>query len=128
MIAFKQFSSGLCAAALLLASAAASAQTGDAAVPPAAAAKQAGEMASSADPARWSQDDGTRASHLATLKKEIGAAQAEALSDCTRQGQHAGSACVAAARARYQKDMAGAAAQVDTAPDGSVTTTVTKAR
>lgn len=128
MIAFKQFYTALCAAALLLASAAASAQTSDATVPPAAAVKQAGEVASGADPARWSQDDSTRASRLATLKKEIGAAQAEALSACTRQGQNAGSACVAAARARYQKDMAGAEAQVDTAPGGSVTTTVTKTR
>ena len=118
----------LCAAALLAASMSAFAQTADATVAPAAAAKQAGEVASGADPARWTRDDGTRASRLATLKKEIGAAQAEELSACARQAATARSSCVATARARYQTDMAGAEAQVDTAPGGSVTTTVTKTR
>ncbi|WP_332877589.1 hypothetical protein [Massilia sp. S19_KUP03_FR1] len=125
MFQFKYFSTGLCAAALLLASAAAFAQTSDATVPPAAAARQASDVASGADPARWTQDDTTRASRLAILRKEIGAAQAEALSACAKQVPAARGACVAAAKARYQQDMAGADAQVDTAPGGSVTTTVT---
>lgn len=126
MIHSSKVMSAFCLSALL-ASAAAAAQTSDATVPP-AAAKQASEVASGADPARWTQDDATRASRLATLKKEIGAAQAEALGACAKQAANARSACVAAARARYQQDMAGAEAQVDTAPGGSVTTTVTTTR
>lgn len=121
----KQILSSLCAAALLAASTAAFAQTSDATVPPAAAAKQASEVTSGADPVRWSMDDGSRASRLATLKKEIGAAQAEALSACAKQAANARSGCVATARATYQKDMAAADQQVDTAPGGSVTTTRT---
>lgn len=120
--------SALCGAALLLASMTASAQNTDTTVPPAAAAKQASEMASGADPARWNQEDGSRASRLSTLKKEIGAAQAEAQRACARQAASARNACLAAARATYQKDMAAAPAQVDTAPGGSVTTTVTKSQ
>jgi type VI protein secretion system component VasK len=115
----------LCAAALLAASTAAFAQTSDASVPPAAAAKQASEVASGADPVRWSMDDGSRATRLATLKKEIGAAQAEALAACAKQAADTRNSCVAAARATYLKDMAAAGQQVDTAPGGSVTTTRT---
>ena len=115
----------LCAAALLVASATAFAQTSDATVPPAAAAKQASEVASNADPVRWSMDDGSRATRLANLKKEIGAAQAEALAACAKQAADTRSGCVAAARATYQKDMATTEKQVDTAPGGSVTTTRT---
>jgi hypothetical protein len=117
--------SALCGALLFATSAATFAQTSDATVPPAAAAKQASEVASGADPVRWSMDDGSRATRLATLKKEIGAAQAEALAACAKQAADARSACVATARATYQKDMAAAGQQVDTAPGGSVTTTRT---
>ena len=113
---------------LLVAGTAAVAQTSDATVPPAAAAKQSGEVASGADPARWTRNDDTRTERVATLKKEIGAAQAEALRACEAGAASARSACVAAARTRYQQDMAGADAQVDSAPGGSVTTTVTKTR
>lgn len=116
----------LCTAALLSASTAALAQTSDAAVPPAAAAKQASEVASGSDPARWYKDDGSRAAQLAALKKEIGAAQAEARRACAKQPANARAACLDEARATYQRDMAGADAQVDAAPGGSVTTTVTK--
>ena len=120
--------SALCGAAFLLTSMAASAQNTDTTVPPAAAAKQASEMASGADPARWNQEDGSRAGRLATLKKEIGAAQAEAQRACAKQAAGARRACMATAKATYQKDMAAAPAQVDMAPGGSVTTTVTKSQ
>jgi hypothetical protein len=116
----------LCAVALLSAGAAALAQTSDTTVPPAAAARQASEVASGADPARWYQDDGSRAAQLAALKKEIGAAQAEAQRACAKRPADARAACLADAKATYQRDMAGADAQVDAAPGGSVTTTVTK--
>jgi hypothetical protein len=112
--------------ALLSTSTAAFAQSGDAAVPPAAAAKQASEVAGGSDPARWYKDDGSRAAQLAALKKEIGAAQAEAQRACAKQPANARAACLADAKATYQRDMAGADAQVDAAPGGSVTTTVTK--
>jgi hypothetical protein len=116
----------LCALLFLSASAAAMAQSGDATVPPAAAAKQTGEVASGADPARWHQQDDSRAARLATLKKEIGAAQAEAQRACAKGEASTRSSCMAEAKATYQRDMAGAETQVDTAPGGSVTTTVTK--
>lgn len=122
------FPTTLLVTALLAASAAAAAQSTDASVPPAAAAKQAAEVTSGADPARWYQDDATRAQRLATLKKEIGAAQAEAQRACAKQAAGARSACLADAKATYQKEMAGAETQVDTAPGGSVTTTVTKVK
>ena len=122
------FRATLIATTLLLASAAAMAQTSDATVPPAAAAKQASEVASGADPARWYKDDGSHAAQLATLKKEIGAAQAEAQRACAKQPASARAGCLADAKATYARDMAGADAQVDTAPGGTVTTTVTKTR
>ena len=115
----------LLASALLCASAATLAQTSDASVPPAAAAKQASEVASGADPARWYKDDGSHAAQLAALKKEIGAAQAEAQRSCAKQPASARAGCLADARATYTRDMAGADAQVDAAPGGTVTTTVT---
>jgi hypothetical protein len=117
----------LCAL-LLLSAGAAVAQSGDTTVPPAAAARQAGEVAGGTDPARWHQQDDSRAARLATLKKEIGAAQAEAQRACAQQEASTRSSCVAEAKATYQRDMAGAEAQVDAAPGGSVTTTVTKTR
>ena len=116
----------LCTAALFVVSTAAFAQTNDALVPPAAAAKQASEVASGSDPARWYKDDGSRAAQLAALKKEIGAAQAEAQRACARQHANTPAACLADAKATYQSEMGGADAQVDAAPGGSVTTTVTK--
>ena len=108
------------------ASIAAMAQSTDTTVPPAAAAKQAGDVASGADPARWHQQDDSRPARLATLKKEIGAAQAEAQRACATQAAGTRAGCLAEAKATYQRDMAGAEAQVDAAPGGSVTTTVTK--
>jgi hypothetical protein len=116
----------LCATALFALSLAATAQSNDTSVPPAAAAKQSSEVASGADPARWHQQDDSRAARLATLKKEIGAAQAEAQRACAKQAASARGACMTEAKATYQHDMAGAESQVDMAPGGSVTTTVTK--
>lgn len=116
----------LCTTALLSASMAASAQSSDTNVPPAAAARQSGEVASGGDPARWHQQDDSRAARMATLKKEIGAAQAEAQRACATQAANARSGCLAEAKATYQRDMAGAEAQLDSAPGGSVTTTITK--
>lgn len=113
---------------LLAASAAASAQTGDTTVPPAAAAQQSSEIASGADPARWHQDDASRAGRLTTLKKEIGAAQEEAKRACNKLAAGERSSCLADARATYVKEMATAETQVDAAPGGSVTTTVTKSK
>jgi hypothetical protein len=115
-----------CAALLAAASITAIAQSSDATVPPAAAAKQAGEVQSGADPARWHQQDDSRAARLATLKKEIGAAQAEAQRACSKEAASTRASCLADAKATYERDMAGAQAQVDAAPGGSVTTTVTK--
>jgi hypothetical protein len=116
----------LCATALFALSLAATAQSNDTSVPPAAAAKQSSEVASGADPARWHQQDDSRAARLATLKKEIGAAQAEAQRACAKQAASARGACMTEAKATYQHDMADAESQVDMAPGGSVTTTVTK--
>jgi hypothetical protein len=121
------FVRALCGSALLAASASAFAQTSDATVPPAAAAKQASEIASGADPARWHDDDASRASRLATLKKEIGAAHAEAQRACARQAAGDRAACMADAKATYMKEMANAETQVDAAPGGSVTTTISRA-
>lgn len=114
------------ATALLAATSTVMAQTSDATVPPAAAAKQANEVASGADPARWHEGDASWAARLATLKKEIGAAQAEAQRACAKQDASRRSSCLADAKATYNRDMAGAKAQVDAAPGGSVTTTITK--
>jgi hypothetical protein len=122
------FTRTLSASALLFASATGFAQTSDAVVPPAAAAKQSAEVTSGADPARWYKDDGSRATRLAILKKEIGAAQAEAQRACGKLQASARAGCMADAKATYAKEMAGAEAQVDAAPGGSVTTTVTKVK
>lgn len=104
------FRAALSACVLLAASAAAQVQdqpSTDRDVPPAAAAKQAAEIARG-DPARWYKEDKTFAAHLRTLQKEIGAAQAEALTACRSlpAGERAG--CVRDARATYRHDMSSA--------------------
>lgn len=102
----------LCAA--LLAAAAAQAQnqpSSDRDVPPAAAHQQAAEIARG-DPARWYKEDKTMAAHLRTLRKEIGAAQAEALAACRNKPAAQRSGCVREARAIYQHDMAKARSDV----------------
>ncbi|MES2160690.1 MAG: hypothetical protein V4476_06005 [Pseudomonadota bacterium] len=61
------------------------------------------------DPPRWYQDDASPAAQLRTLRKEIGAALAEATIAC-KQGPAADrGACLKEARATYQQDMANAA-------------------
>lgn len=84
----------------------AAAQAGsDATVPAPAASKQAREMASG-DPARWYQEDATAAQRMRTRQKEIGAALNEAKNAC-RQGPAAERpACLKAAQATWQQDMA----------------------
>ncbi len=58
------------------------------------------------DPPRWTQPDRTQAAQLATLRKEINAALAEALEACKQQGAGANSDCVKEARATARDDMA----------------------
>lgn len=98
---------------LLVAMVAAKAQTpsSDASVDPATAAKQAREIARG-DPNRWFKEDMSGQARLRTLQKEIGAAQHEALFACQKGPARERSACVKEARAIYQRDMAGAPAQV----------------
>jgi hypothetical protein len=98
------------ACALLTIGAAAAAQDGDRNVNPVAANQQAAEIARG-DPARWYRDDTTAAERLRTLKKEIGAALQEAQNACRAEPKAGRAACMAAARATWQQDMAAAAAQ-----------------
>jgi hypothetical protein len=98
---------GLVAACVFAgAGAGANAQTNsDATVAPAAAARQAREIAGG-DPVRWYREDTTGAEHMRTRQKEIGAALDEAKKAC-RQGPAADrQACLKAAQAAWQKDMA----------------------
>ncbi|RFP15869.1 MULTISPECIES: hypothetical protein [unclassified Duganella] len=61
------------------------------------------------DPPRWYQDDASPAEQLRTLRKEIGAALAEANLACKQGPAAERSACMKEARATYQHDMANAA-------------------
>lgn len=89
------------AAALLCAAAAAAQDT----TPPRNAALQRQEIAKG-DPARWSQPDQTPAQRERTLRKEIGAALAEARLACQQGPASARSACLKDAQAIYQQDLA----------------------
>jgi hypothetical protein len=108
---------GLAAGALLAASLGAQAQSTmpqsstDSNVPPATAQKQAREIAQG-DPARWFREDPSAAASLRRLQKEIGAALQEAQGACRKAPASDRSACMNEARAVYQKDMAGAKAQL----------------
>ena len=88
------------------AAACAGAQTGgDATVSPPAASKQAREIARG-DPLRWHLEDTTEAQRIRTRQKEIGAALNEAKNAC-RQGPAAErQACLKAAQATWQEEMA----------------------
>lgn len=88
------------------AAAGAGAQAGtDATVSAPAASKQAREIANG-DPARWHQEDVTEAQRKRTRQKEIGAALNEAKNAC-RQGRAAERpACLKAAQATWQQEMA----------------------
>ncbi|CAH0306047.1 hypothetical protein SRABI118_04584 [Massilia sp. Bi118] len=118
----------LALAGMLAAAAAAQAQTQPQAndgstVAPAVKAKQASEIRRG-DPARWHQGDPTQQARLRTLQKEIGAAYAEAKKACGENPAAERSACLKDARATYEQDMKNAPSQLETAPQGSVQTTV----
>lgn len=58
------------------------------------------------EPARWSQPDQTSAEQARTLRKEIGAALAEARQACKQAPAAEHSACLKEAQHTYQADMA----------------------
>lgn len=58
------------------------------------------------EPARWSQPDTTRAQQERTLRKEIGAALAEARQACQKGPAAERGACMKEAQATYQRDLA----------------------
>lgn len=89
-------------------------QNGDRTVDPVAANQQAAEIARG-DPARWYRDDTTAAERLRTLKKEIGAALHEAQNACRLEPKAGRAACMAAARATWQHDMAAARSEASAA-------------
>jgi hypothetical protein len=122
------FRQALALAALFAAVGAAHAQNqsqanDDSAVDKAVKVKQAGEIRRG-DPSRWYQGDQSRQARLQTLKKEIGAAYAEAKNACRESAATERSACLKEARATYEQDMKNAPAQLDAAPAGSVRTSV----
>ena len=73
--------------------------------PPQNAKLQQQEMAKG-DPARWYKEDATSAEQTRTLRKEIGAALAEATAACKKGPAAEREACLRDARATYQRDMA----------------------
>lgn len=89
----------LMAAALLAACCAAQAQT-----PPEVAAHQRQELRHG-DPARWYKADRTTAAQMRTLRKEIGAAYAEARIGCKRMASSERSDCMKEAHDNYTADM-----------------------
>jgi hypothetical protein len=101
------------AAALCVTSLAAGAQTAgaraddDSSVPPAVADKQKAEIAKG-DPARWTTADDSTAARLKTLKKEIGAAYAQAKIECGKLSKAERADCLNEARRIYEHDMAAA--------------------
>jgi len=58
------------------------------------------------EPARWSQGDVTSADRARTLRKEIGAALAEAKQGCQKGPASERSACLKEAQQTYHDDMA----------------------
>jgi hypothetical protein len=102
------------AAALCVTSLAAGAQTAgaragddDSSVPPAVADKQRAEIAKG-DPARWTTGDNSTEARLKTLKKEIGAAYAQAKIECGKMSKAERADCLKEARRIYEHDMAAA--------------------
>jgi hypothetical protein len=73
--------------------------------PPQNVALQKQEIAKG-EPARWSQPDSTKAEQERTLRKEIGAALAEAKQACQKGPSTERSTCLKAAQATYQNDLA----------------------
>ncbi len=73
--------------------------------PPQNAQLQRQEIAKG-EPARWSQGDRTSAEQARTLRKEIGAALAEAKQACQKGPAEQRSACMKEAQQTYKDDMA----------------------
>ncbi|NYE61045.1 hypothetical protein FHW58_002197 [Duganella sp. 1224] len=73
--------------------------------PPQNAALQRQEIARG-EPARWTQGDVTTADRARTLRKEIGAALAEAKQGCQKGPASERGACMQEAQRIYQQDMA----------------------
>lgn len=73
--------------------------------PPQNATLQQQEMSKGA-PARWSQPDSNDAARARTLRKEIGAALAEARQACKQGPASERRACLKEAQATYQHDLA----------------------
>ena len=62
--------------------------------------------ASASDPARWTQEDVTRAQKLSTAQKEATNAQQASIDDCASKPMNTRQACVAQARMHYAEDEA----------------------
>jgi hypothetical protein len=73
--------------------------------PPQNAQLQRQEIAKG-EPARWSQGDQTSAEQARTLRKEIGAALAEAKQECQKGPASERGACLKEAQQTYHDDMA----------------------
>lgn len=102
MIRFKQMA---CGATMACAALLAQAQdAGGNSTPPQNAQLQQQEIAKG-DPARWYKEDANGAEQSRTLRKEIGAALAEANIACKQGPASARAACLAEARATYKRDM-----------------------
>ncbi|WP_070272756.1 hypothetical protein [Duganella sp. HH101] len=93
---------------MAMACAACAAQAQSKTTPPQNLQLQQSEIAKG-DPARWYQDDASAAAQLRTLRKEIGAALAEANIACKQGPAAERRRCLQEARATYQQDMANAA-------------------
>ena len=103
MIPIRQLIIGMAVACVACA-----AQATDKTTPPQNAQLQQSDIAKG-DPARWYQDDASAAAQLRTLRKEIGAALAEANIACKQGPAAERRRCLQEARATYQQDMANAA-------------------
>jgi hypothetical protein len=88
------------AMAMLAACCAAQAQV----TPPEVAAQQRQEL-KHGDPARWSRDDRSTKARLATLRKEINAALAEARAACKHMDKGERADCMKEAQANYTADL-----------------------
>ena len=91
---------------VMLACAALAAQAQDT-TPPQNVQLQQQEIAKG-DPARWHQEDTTASAQMRTLRKEIGAALAEARLACKKGPAAERTACMKDAQDTYQRDLANA--------------------
>jgi hypothetical protein len=90
---------------VMIACAAQAAQAQERNTPPENITLQQQEIAKG-DPARWYQEDTTTAAQTRTLRKEIGAALAEARIACKKGPAAERSTCMKEAQQTYQRDMA----------------------